>query len=69
MRRRIFSGKVWQQSWGCCRAVSVLLGESDDDPNHRQLISLMAGAEPAFLAGSFATDFQLLILGRQSLRS
>lgn len=28
-------------------------------PNHRQLISLMAGAEPVFLAGSFATDFQI----------
>ena len=28
-------------------------------PNHRQLIGLMAGADPAFLAGSFATDFQI----------
>lgn len=27
-------------------------------PNHRQLIGLLTGAEPAFLAGSFATDFQ-----------
>lgn len=26
--------------------------------NHRQLSSLMAGADPAFLAGRFATDFQ-----------
>ena len=25
-------------------------------PNHAQLISLMAGADPGFLAGSFATD-------------
>ena len=28
-------------------------------PNHRQLIGLMTGADPAFLAGSFATDFQI----------
>ncbi len=28
-------------------------------PNHRQLIGLLAEAEPAFLAGSFATDFQM----------
>ena len=26
--------------------------------NHRRLISFMAGADPAFLAGNFATDFQ-----------
>ena len=29
-------------------------------PNHRQLIGLLAEAEPAFLAGSFATDFQCM---------
>lgn len=37
-------------------------------PNHRQLIRLVTGADPAFLVGSFATDFHFLMLGRQSLR-